>query len=648
MESHALKGLKQILESLVHLTEPSTTPDDLCEESTLKLSEKLSNDSLTPMGSISEGILAQHIPRTSFHPGTQLSDNLFRIKNLETGQEIRINPESEGFFTILNTLISAEKYTEAMDHVHHQKSKMNKTLWEAAGNNDADLCKLLLDKKFYGEIAAEPNSKDEFGLTPLHLSASRGHTRVCEVLLDYGYMIELNSRDPYGRTPLHLACIEGQLPAAQLLLRSGAFLNAVDELMNTPMHYAVERADKELLSWIVYRYPDLTLKNLNGKTALEMSSTLSIQEILGTGRVPPPVLDMTPQHIQIVNTLEEEANNILMPGGGAAVPRKSIGELREPRKMTPSDFEAMQMLGKGSFGEVYLVETKATKELYAMKILMKSKIMGQNLVKYAMTERNVLSYIKHPFIVGLKYAFQTSSKLYLILDFCPGGSMSSQIAREKRFSETRARIYLSEILLAIEELHKRDIIYRDLKPDNIVLDEEGHALLTDFGLSKEGVMDNQSAKSFCGSVAYLAPEMLRRQGHGKAVDWYLLGVLFYEMIVGFPPYFSTNREQMFNNIQRGKLKIPTALSGDARGLLKELLNRDPLKRLGSRRDAEEVKEHPFFYGINWDSVLRKELRPPKPHLTPIMPGMLPQERIMGSQSHIDHDNHISGWTFISE
>lgn len=641
MES-ALKGLKEVLESLVPLE--NSSPD--YEETTLKLTDAISNNSFSPMGSISEGILAQHIPRTSFHPGTQLSDNLFRIKNTETGQEININGEEEGFFTVLNMLISAEKYGEAMAHIQSQKEKMNRTLWEASTNNDSDLCKLLLDKKFYGEIAAEPNSKDENGMTPLHISTSRGNIRVCEVLLDYGFMIELNSRDPWGRTPLHLACIEGQLTAAQLLLRSGAFINAVDDLMNTPMHYAVEKANKDFLSWIIYRYPDLTIKNANGKTPLEMSNTLSIQEILGTGRVPPPVLDMTPQHIQIINTQEEEANNILIPTS-SFISRKNLQEAKEVRKMTPSDFEAIQLLGKGSFGEVYLVETKATKELYAMKILLKSKIMGQNLVKYAMTERNVLSYIKHPFIVGLKYAFQTSTKLYLILDFCPGGSMASQIAREKRFSETRARIYLSEILLAIEELHKRDIIYRDLKPDNIVLDEEGHALLTDFGLSKEGVMDNQSAKSFCGSVAYLAPEMLRRQGHGKAVDWYLLGVLFYEMIVGFPPYFSSNRDQMFSNIQRGKLKIPTSLSGDARSLLKELLNRDPLKRLGSRRDGEEVKEHSFFYGINWDSVLRKELRPPKPYLTAIMPGPMPQEKIMGNQSHFDQSTHISGWTFIS-
>ena len=382
-------------------------------------------------------------------------------------------------------------------------------------------------------------------------------------------MTDINSKDPIGRTPLHLACIEMQLPAAQLLLRSGAHINSIDDLGNTPSHYAVEKGDKEFLSWILYRYPDLTIKNRTGKTPLDLVNSISIQELMKISRLPPPVVDLTPQHVHIISTGEDEASSILRPPTSGHRP----DDRGETKKVTAKDFEAIQLLGKGSFGEVYLVEYKKSKELYAMKILMKSKIMGQNLVKYAMTERNVLSYIKHPFIVGLKFAFQTSSKLFLILDYCPGGSMASMINREKRFNENRARIYLSEILIAIEELHRRDIIYRDLKPDNIVLDEEGHALLTDFGLSKEGIMDNHSAHSFCGSVAYLAPEMLKRQGHGKSVDWYLLGVLFYEMIVGFPPYFSTNREQMFSNIQKGKLKIPTSLSVDARSLLKELLNR---------------------------------------------------------------------------
>ena len=130
----------------------------------------------------------------------------------------------------------------------------------------------------------------------------------------------------------------------------------------------------------------------------------------------------------------------------------------------------------------------------------------------------------------------------MILDYCPGGDLGQLIAREKRLTEERARDYLCEILLALEDLHRRDIIYRDLKPDNVVIDDLGHVLLTDFGLSKEGIYDNISATSFCGSVAYLAPEMLKRSGHGKSVDWYLLGVLLYEMLFGTPPYYSKSKE----------------------------------------------------------------------------------------------------------
>jgi ankyrin repeat protein len=213
----------------------------------------------------------------------------------------------------------------------------------------------------------------------------------------------------------------------------------------------------------------------------------------------------------------------------------------EEERLGPSCFICHALLGKGSFGEVYLVEKKNTKTLYAMKVLSKDKIMAQNLVKYAMTERNVLSITDHPFIVKLSYAFQSENKLFLILEYCPGGDLAEHLIRERRFSEERAKIYLCEIILALEDLHKRDIIFRDLKPDNVVLDRQGHALLTDFGLSKEGVLDNKGAKSFCGSIAYLAPEMLKRSGHGKSVDWYLLGVLFYEMLVGVPPYFTSNK-----------------------------------------------------------------------------------------------------------
>jgi serine/threonine protein kinase len=154
----------------------------------------------------------------------------------------------------------------------------------------------------------------------------------------------------------------------------------------------------------------------------------------------------------------------------------------------------------------------------------------------------VLSYTTHSYIVSLNYAFQTKTKLFLILDFCPGGDLGRLIQKQGKLNEHTARIYMAEILLALEDLHKRDIIYRDLKPDNVVIDDGGHALLTDFGLSKEGVLDvSNGAKSFCGSVAYLSPEMLRKAGHGKSVDWYLLGVLLYEMIVGKTPYFSDSK-----------------------------------------------------------------------------------------------------------
>jgi serine/threonine protein kinase len=293
-----------------------------------------------------------------------------------------------------------------------------------------------------------------------------------------------------------------------------------------------------------------------------------------------------------------------------------------------------------------------------MKVLSKDRIMGQNLLKYAMAERNVLSLSNHPFIVKLNFAFQTLSKLFLILDYCPGGDLSKHLYHEKKFIEPRAKFYLCEILLALEDLHKRDIIFRDLKPDNVVLDSDGHCKLTDFGLSKEGVYDSQCAKSFCGSIAYLAPEMLKKQGHGKAVDWYLLGVLFYEMLIGIPPFFTEKREEIFYNIEYGELQIPKFISKNASCLLKDLLQKDPLKRLGGGiKDALEIKEHEYFKGVNWDDVYNKKVLPPKIKKYSKALQTYNRPRLFANDDNYDVyntegneiycNNPLPGWSFIN-
>ena len=327
----------------------------------------------------------------------------------------------------------------------------------------------------------------------------------------------------------------------------------------------------------------------------------------------------------------------------------------EEEKMSPSNFLCLAQLGKGSFGEVYLVQKKNTKEKYAMKVLRKERVIGQNLLKYVIAERNVLSLSNHPFIVKLNYAFQTSTKLFLVLEYCPNGDLAKHLLFEKRFSEQRAKFYICEILLALENLHKRDVIFRDLKPDNVVLDEQGHCKLTDFGLSKEGVADNAYAQSFCGSIAYLAPEMLKKKGHGKAVDWYLLGVLFYEMLVGITPFFTMRKEEIFHNIEYGELNIPDFISTEAAQLLRALLEKNPNKRLGgSLKDAQEIKEHPYFKDVDWDKVYNKKIKPPIfiNYMSKMIhfyksPRLFVNEDLLNNNTDKPDPNNLMNWSFIN-
>lgn len=191
------------------------------------------------------------------------------------------------------------------------------------------------------------------------------------------------------------------------------------------------------------------------------------------------------------------------------------------KAMSMNDFDCMKVLGKGSFGKVMLVKKKDTHKIYAMKVLKKDQLLKRNQIAHTQTERNILQTMNHPFLVELHFAFQNADKLYLVLDFMPGGELFFWLKAQKRFSEKRAKLYAAEILLALEFLHSHDIIYRDLKPENILVDGDGHLRLTDFGLSKEGVFGagpKDGTKTFCGTPEYLAPEILENHGHGKPVD----------------------------------------------------------------------------------------------------------------------------------
>ena len=276
-------------------------------------------------------------------------------------------------------------------------------------------------------------------------------------------------------------------------------------------------------------------------------------------------------------------------------------------KVTDADFRRIMVLGRGAYAKVVLVEDRRTRKLYAMKILNKNHIVQKQQAEHTMTERHILSCTStHPFVCHLKFAFRTETTLNLVMDYCPGGELFYHLSREGSFDETRARFIAAELTLALGHLHSNSVVYRDLKPENILIDADGHIKLADFGLSKEGILNVASgAHTFCGTPEYLAPEVLLRKGHGTAVDWWSLGALLYEMLTGLPPWYSLNRKEMYYGITHGELLFPDKVSPLARSIISLLLEKDPVKRLGSKSGVHEVKAHPFFADIDWQALLEK-------------------------------------------
>ena len=620
MDKYIISLFKSVIDRMVCYKSHNSFNDDFNIQMLIDdtLFELQSDSPLLP---ISEDILVQQVP--SIKKKVFLSDKDFKITNLDTGKEIDIrNENNTEFLTELSEVTNTGEFSEVISDYFKQKQKMNKALWEAVENSQPEICRLLLSRKNYGDLVAQTNSRGANDQTALHIAGRCGNLKICELLMGLGEGTDVNAKDADGCTPLHIACKHGHYLVAQFLIRSGSLINDLDKALNSPLHCAAISGNVQLVKYLFGKFTNLSAENRQGQSPLDILRSKGIE------------------------TVDEECVEYLEIDGSLFSRGSQIIEFEVQPRISHHDFEAIQLLGRGSFGEVFLVQMHGSNKRYAMKVLRKDRIVGQKLVKYAMVERNVLSYMKHPFIVGLNYAFQSPVRLYLILDYCPGGNLTSYIQRYKKFSEGTARFYLCEIILALEALHNCDIIYRDLKPDNIVIDAEGHALLTDFGLSKEGVQDNSSAKSFCGSIAYLAPEMLRRSGHGKAVDWYLLGVLFYEMIAGVPPYYSTNKEQLFFNIQNNKLVVPSGLSESGKELMKKLLKKEPGKRIGSERDAEEIKEHEFFRGIDWDLAFNRRLVPPIPAHQTNITGYVPRSYEYDESLNEAESLNLENWTFI--
>mmetsp|Transcript_113450 Transcript_113450/g.315916 ORF Transcript_113450/g.315916 Transcript_113450/m.315916 type:complete len:941 (-) Transcript_113450:23-2845(-) len=466
-------------------------------------------------------------------------------------------------------------------------------------------------------VGCEMSTQTDEGDLPLHLAAARGHHRVVRFLLQVGSSSVLGVRNSRGQKPAQV-CID--FATAELFLDtgscSGQWSRSSCGSLTCGRH---EIVDDSYAGRVLFRQGGVLLRNsrsdvvrrflLHGRAeAGPQPPNVSAPGTAGKGPGSAGVCDA-----------DLGAGGVM--AGASLRGERSCGRGRRHPSFSrlhaeggievvgPRSFKLCSVLGRGSFGEVYQVVHKKTGQVYAMKVLKKSKIISRNLVRYAMTERNLLSYIRHPFIVRLHYAFQTPSCLVLVLQFCGGGSLAQLILLEGSLPEALARLYIAEVFLAIEHLHERHVVYRDLKPDNIVLDDDGHAMLTDFGLSKEGVDGLRGTGSFCGSVAYLAPEILARQGHGRLVDMYGLGVVLYEILAAHPPFYSRNRETLFRNIATAALHAPPRASPRAAQLIHALMQRDPAQRLGARKTSE-VRSHPFFSCLDWARVLRREVPVP--------------------------------------
>ncbi|KAB8296079.1 hypothetical protein EYC80_008884 [Monilinia laxa] len=289
------------------------------------------------------------------------------------------------------------------------------------------------------------------------------------------------------------------------------------------------------------------------------------------------------------------------------------------KSLTARDFDLIRTLGTGTFARVWLVRLANPAEedrdkVFALKVLRKVEVIKLKQVDHVNHERSVLADVAgHPFITTLITSFSDHDSLYMLLDYCPGGEVFSYLRKAKRFDENTARFYAAEIVLILEFLHEREgVAYRDMKPENLLLDAEGHIKLVDFGFAKR--LGNRETYTLCGTPEYLAPEVIQSKGHTTAVDWWALGILIYEFLTGYPPFWHSNPIEIYKQIVTKPISFPQeppVMSSAAKDIIRQFCTVDRSHRLGNiSGGAARVKEHPFFRGVIWEDVYYRKYRGP--------------------------------------
>ncbi|KAJ6014083.1 cAMP-dependent protein kinase type 2 [Penicillium herquei] len=331
-----------------------------------------------------------------------------------------------------------------------------------------------------------------------------------------------------------------------------------------------------------------------------------------------------PNNAASINNLinnPDNAGSSTQSSGQNANAQPNAQTIRQERttrgKYSQEDFLLQRTLGTGSFGRVHLVQSKHNHRFYAMKVLKKAQVVKMKQIEHTNDERRMLNRVRHPFLVTLWGTWQDSRNLYMVMDFVEGGELFSLLRKSQRFPNPVAKFYAAEVTLALEYLHHHQIIYRDLKPENLLLDRHGHLKITDFGFAKD-VPD--ITWTLCGTPDYLAPEVVSSKGYNKSVDWWSLGILIFEMLCGFTPFWDSGSPvKIYENILRGKVKYPPYLHDDAVDLLSQLITADLTKRLGNLHGGpQDVKNHAWFAEVTWDRLERKDID--APYIPPIRGG----------------------------